>query len=131
MKTILISVLFAFTVQMSQSQNQEQFVNFDVSSIQADEYKIDNSWFIFDCLDVAIMPHLGGLFAKTFDEIAPNLKWTDWYNDFDFGFNTKVVFNLSRMIDLEATYNLGMLNFNNNFGKARGYNYKVSLSFNF
>ncbi|SEQ05601.1 hypothetical protein SAMN05421824_1042 [Hyunsoonleella jejuensis] len=131
MKTLLITLAFICILDGVQSQNQTQVTDFHFSDNITNTFSVDNALKLFEWIDLAMIPQLGGLFATTFNTVAPNLKWQDWYNDFDFGFNAQAGWKPNEKIKIQAFYNIGMLKFNNNLGEASGYNFKISINFNF
>lgn len=118
-------------MNLIQSQNQRQITDFHISDNISNNFNKNNALKLFEWIDLAMTPQLGGLFAKTFNTVAPNLKWQDWYNDFDFGFNAKAGWKPNEKIKIQAFYNIGMLKFNNNFGDANAYQMKVSIIYKF
>lgn len=131
MKTLFITLVFVLMMNLIQSQNQRQITDFHISDNISNNFNKNNALKLFEWIDLAMTPQLGGLFAKTFNTVAPNLKWQDWYNDFDFGFNAKAGWKPNEKIKIQAFYNIGMLKFNNNFGDANAYQMKVSIIYKF
>lgn len=117
-------------LNVTYAQNQEQVskikIKFDTEKVKAGQ-----SITLIDWMDFGLTPQMGSLFAKTFNEVADYLRWQDFYNDFDFGFNAKIGLDMGKNLELATNYNLGILKFDNNFGEARGYDVMLSLRFNF
>ncbi|MCF7560980.1 hypothetical protein L3X39_10065 [Sabulilitoribacter multivorans] len=131
MRTLFITFVFVLMMNLIQSQNQRQITDLHMSDNISNNFSIDNTLKLFKWIDLTMSPQLGGLFAKMFNTVAPNLKWQDMYNDFDFGFNAKVGWRPNKKIKIRAFYNIGMLKFNNNFGEANAYQMKVSVVYKF
>ncbi|WP_345276875.1 hypothetical protein [Litoribaculum gwangyangense] len=131
MRTLFITLVFVFMIHLIQSQNQRQIADWHISDNKSNNFSMNNALKLFEWIDLTMAPQLGGLFAKTFNTVSPNLKWQDWYDDFDFGFSTKARWKPNKKIKIQAIYNIGMLKFDNNFGEANAYQMKVSVVYKF
>ncbi|MFD2726842.1 hypothetical protein [Hyunsoonleella rubra] len=130
MKTLILIAMMIVMLNVTYAQNQEQVSKIKIK-FGTEKVKAGQSITLIDWMDFGLKPQMGSLFAKTFNEVADYLRWQDFYDDFDFGCVANIGLDLKKNIKLNAAYNLGMLKFDNNFGEARGYNFRVSIRFNF
>ncbi|MBC3757226.1 hypothetical protein H7U19_02340 [Hyunsoonleella sp. SJ7] len=130
MKTQVLTFVMLCMLNLVWAQDLRNAPKHDVSN-NPPKLKVSNRLLLFEWMDLGLRPQIGGLFSKTFNDIAENLTWRDFYDDFDFGIKLNLKCRLNEAMGLKFAYNMGMLNFDGNLGTLEGYYMQVSVAYRF
>lgn len=113
MKTLLKTIIiFGLILNMNAQSSEINSQKMNVKNIAKSIIKLDQKLMIKKGLYMGLSPQFGNLFITQLEAKKAKINLKDYYNDFDFGFNFQISYDLIKNLNFAVLYNVGMLRFN-------------------
>lgn len=131
---ILIKILIGFGLMLNiNAQNIEiTSFRFSLKDNTNSALNLDQKLTLMKELNIVARPQFGNLFINRLEAKKARISLKDYYDDFSFGFNLGLSWNIKKNVNFITLYNVGMLKFDKpDCEKVKGYIVQLSIDYAF